>query len=73
MNEFSNFVTGEVGLDESTISNEIRSFLSKEKPDLPFNPVEVRRLDHRTLSLDSKHYSGSNALLVNATKNYTIT
>lgn len=39
MNEFSNFVTGEVGVDESTFMNEIKAFLSKEKPDLPFNPL----------------------------------
>lgn len=30
-------------------------------------------MDHRTLSLDAKHYSGNEAVLVNATKNYTIT
>ncbi|KAL4493952.1 hypothetical protein ABPG72_021969 [Tetrahymena utriculariae] len=73
MNEYSNFVTGEVGKDESTFINEIKAFFTTEKPNLPFNPLEVRRLDHRTLSLDATHYSGDQAVLVNATKNYTIT
>ncbi|KAL4493956.1 hypothetical protein ABPG72_021973 [Tetrahymena utriculariae] len=72
MNEFDSFVSGEI-IPNQTIVDKILDYLAIAPPSLPFNPLGMEQIDHKTLSLSAKHYSGENALLVNATNNYTIT
>ncbi|EAR88115.2 family 31 glycoside hydrolase (macronuclear) [Tetrahymena thermophila SB210] len=97
MNEFSNFVPGELVPSESLVEK-IKSFFAIDQPALPFNPLGIyfsnqnsifkiqlnnqinmfqliyeglQRIDHKTLSLDSKHYSGyDQGILYNSSNGY---
>lgn len=61
MNEFSNFVNGEVLPSSET--SEKPSFLKAQSPlkqgmnSLPFNPQGSTAIDEKTLSLNAKHYN----------------
>ncbi|KAL4493954.1 hypothetical protein ABPG72_021971 [Tetrahymena utriculariae] len=72
MNEFSNFIPGEIVPNQSFIEK-IQSFLAIDQPALPFNPLGLERIEHKTLSLDSKHYSGPQGILYNSSNGHTPT
>ncbi|EAR88123.1 family 31 glycoside hydrolase (macronuclear) [Tetrahymena thermophila SB210] len=68
MNEYSNFVNGEIVPDQN---KKTKPFLTSDlSSSLPFNPLGDQEIEYHTLSLDAYHYSGQDGILYNSTNGY---
>ncbi|EGR31770.1 hypothetical protein IMG5_102700 [Ichthyophthirius multifiliis] len=66
MNEFSNFVNGEIIKKHQNVK------LNQQNNDIPFNPQGNQDLEFKTLSLDAKQYNKQDAELIYI-QNYNLT